>query len=354
MTTRRRMAGLLLGRGAPTLAVLVAFCGACWSVSRVAGRGSPPLSVADKDLNLGDVWEQDNFPLQLTIRNDTKGPIEIERFSTSCGCASIEPRSPTVPPRMGLPVRVTLNLTMASGPDTRDFAVRVVPWIADPSRRVPSAILQQDPFTIRGRTHRVLRLSVRRIDFGRQKLFQGQAFPAQSVIVIPAVQVDSLKAACPTTFASVDVVPSDGHGKEIEVRVTPQRALPAGPFRFDVTLQAYGTGERYPVARIPVEGVILSDIQAFPDSLVLGDRKIGETVTETITLRSASDTGFDVIGIKSDSADTLVEPTTVPGIEDAVFNIAQKITKLGRQATFTRFLLRSKSGVSSTLVMKAS
>jgi len=166
------------------------------------------------------------------------------------------------------------------------------------------------------------------------------------------VALESLKATCPPSMGSLEVIRSDKDFKQLEVKVTPQKTLPVGFFRFDVMLEPNGVNVRYPVVRFPVEGIVLPDVQAFPDSLVLGERRIGETVSEKVTLRSASDTPFEVFETELDSSDMLVERTEVPGIEGTVYNVVQRITKVGKQVSLARFSIRSNTGARSVLVVK--
>src|SRR5260370_32367708 len=79
-----------------SLGLLVGACGfAYW-----LGQSSPDkpsiggLVVEQKDLDLGDVWESDNFAHTLLIKNPTQEAITIEGFASSCNCVSVTP--PTV------------------------------------------------------------------------------------------------------------------------------------------------------------------------------------------------------------------------------------------------------------------
>jgi hypothetical protein len=199
---------------------------------------------------------------------------------------------------------------------------------------------------------RLLRLSPGKVSFFGKKLFQGQRLPSETVVASPTIPLDSLRATCPSSLAIVEVARSKEHPDRFELKVTPRNDLPVGPFHFEVMLEPVSRSVPYPPVRLPVEGQLSSDVQASPDSLVLGERRVGEMVIETITLRSASDTPFEVTHIQTASGDTVVEPTTLSGIHGKAFRVVQKITKPGKQASSARFSLRSTSGGSSTVIMK--
>ena len=336
------------------LVVLVASCAAaCWVGTRyVSGHPPAGLVVAEKDLDIGEVWEQEAFPWKLTISNNTKQDIEIERFLTSCGCISIEPASLMIPAGKQAPLQVTLNLTQNSGDNSQPFNVDIRPLIGGQSQQTAASNMPELRFTIHGRTRRLLRLSPGKVSFFGKKLFQGQTLPSKTVVASPTIPLDSLNATCPSSLAIVEVARPKEHPDHFELKVTPRDNLPVGPFHFDVRLEPVSKNARYPDMRLPVEGQVSSDVQATPDSLVLGERRVGETVVEMITLRSESDTPFEVINVQTASDDTVVEPATLSGIHEKAFRVAQKITKPGKQSSSARFSLRSTSGRNSTVIMK--
>jgi hypothetical protein len=114
-------------------------------------------------------------------------------------------------------------------------------------------------------------------------------------------------------------------------------------------LEPKSTEDRYPGLPLKVEGKIASDVHALPESLVMGPGRVGETLNESITLRSANGSQFEVVKIDTSSQDIAVESVTTPGDMGKTFRIAQRIHKEGTRASSIRFSVRKRSGDISTV-----
>jgi len=82
---------------------------------RFAGSGTEPRSaslvVAEDRLDFGEAFEQDTFRWTFPIENRGKEEIHITGFGLSCNCATVTPRSLTIPPGETAEVALTLDLT---------------------------------------------------------------------------------------------------------------------------------------------------------------------------------------------------------------------------------------------------
>lgn len=306
-----------------------------------------PLVVPANELDVGDVWEQGAFQHKLTIQNTTAKNIVIDGFRSTCGCVSVEPSALKIPSGQKADVLVTLNLKLSPRQDSNDFQVTIAPEIRDD----PGV---QPVWKIRGRARRLMKLTPVGISYYDNRLIQGQVFPSQTVIVTPAIVLDSLLAKYPAELATVEIARCQERHNDFQVNITPQKGLPLGPFLFDVLLEPVSKDKFLPIVKLPVEGRVMGDVQALPDSLALGARGIGETLTETITLRSISGVPFEVTRIKPDFKDTTVEPITVAGVSDKAFRICQHITRSGKQMFSLRFFVIKKNGECSTVLVNVS
>lgn len=303
------------------------------------------LVVSANDLDVGEVWEQGEFQRNLTIRNTTEKEVTIDGFSSSCGCLSIEPSSLTIPSGKEAEVRATLNLTLGDSRDNMNFEVKITPVLRDLYGQHPPV------WIIRGQARRLMKLRPRTISFYANQLVRGQAFPSHTAIATPNIELGSLKAKYPAELATVEVARCTEDNNSFQVNITPRKSLPVGPFRFDVLLEPVRKDKLLPIVKLPIEGRVMGDVQAIPDSVILGARRVGETATETLTLRSEGGVPLVVRRFCADSTDTQIEPFTVKGVSDHVFRINQHITKLGKQVFSIRFSV-TKNGESSTLKVK--
>jgi hypothetical protein len=302
-----------------------------------------PLLTAD-NLHVGDVWQQPAFCCKMTIQNTGGKDIVIDRFGSSCGCVSVEPVPLMIRSGEQEDIQVTLNLMAPADQERTDFEVGIVPSLRDEAQSPP--VLK-----IRGRSHRLLNLQPTKVSFYGVELIEDHQYPSLTAVATALRPIDSLEAKCPPNLASIQLVPSKQDHNEFQIVITPSKALPLGPFRFEVLLEPKDSVGTYPALPLLVEGRIVSDVQAFPDSLVLGPGKKGENLSESVTLRSASGSTFEVKKIDISSPDITVEPGVLPGASGKTFRIVQKVTKPGTLSSSVRFGIRKDSGKNSIIVV---
>jgi hypothetical protein len=280
----------------------------------------------------------------MTIYNSGAKDIVIDKFNSSCGCVSIEPTPLTIPARGQEDIRLILNLTLRPAQESIDFQVRIVPILRDETRPPPV-------WMIRGRSRQLLKLQPAKISFHGMELVEDHPHPSLTALATATTPLDSLAVKCSLDLASVQVAPSKKVAHQFKIAITPAKALPPGPFHFEIVLAPQRSGALYPSLVLPVVGRIASDVHPLPDSLVLGPGRTGETLSESVTLRSASGMPFEVGKIDISSPDITVQPALVPGAAGNTFRILQKVSKAGTHSSSVRFSVRKDSGKGSTIVV---
>jgi hypothetical protein len=320
------------------------------SATRDARQTDEGLYVSPQHLNIGEVWENPAFKCEVPIENHTTKDIRIDGFMPSCTCLSIEPASVVVPAKGSATVTLTLSLMLGS-PKLADLDNKAVDGSF--TARVSGGLPQEAGWTLTGNVRRVLRLKPRQIYFG-PGLVKGQPFEAQSVVAHTTEPLRELTARCDLSQGSAKVSRIAGHEGEFTVAVRPSAALPAGPFHFDVTLEATSeTKGKLPSVTLPVEGHILEDIQAVPEFLLFGSQPVGTTMTQTVLLRSASLKRFTVGAVTSLSDGLTIEPSDEGAIGSSkAFRVSQRIAKAGKQEANIVIPIRAADGTSSTVTVK--
>jgi hypothetical protein len=294
------------------------------------------LLIDANQLDFGEAWENKAFVWELTLHNPTTSEINVLKILSSCTCQKVEPESVVLPPGGTKKVRLTLDLTNAEQPQqpdsVHDFEQRLVPLIAGAPPR-------QQGWTLKGRVRILLAASPQTVRFGT-RLVRGMPFSAEAVKIKKHPQVTGAFAES-DPLLSVTIGPSPGISEEYELKIVPQAKAPPGPFRFDVLVKPTNAkGEALPPLVIPVEGVVLQDVQAQPNIVVFGMKPIANEVKETITLRSASGKPFDVLGVGCASADIQVLPLTTNSSVVRTYEIIQRVAREGHQSAIIRFAVR--------------
>lgn len=296
------------------------------------------LYVAPECLDFGDVWEQRDFILRLPIENRTKQNIRIRAFISTCGCVDAEPKSMEVGPGAKETLRVKLNLSFrpadaassANQEAVRDFTVEVAPRIRDDIGPVRA-------WCIHGRVRVALAIAPRSLNFGN-RLVHETRHPTESLQVRPIVPISDLTAECDPAVASVRLQRRDG-SSTYDLQVTPNLALPVGPFSIQVRLHPNDQdGHPLPTLTVPVEGRVLDEVQPFPLALQLGARQLGETATETISFQCLTGKAFKVRlePIQPPSESLAVIPISESASTQPAYRVTQLIAIEGSQtATLT-------------------
>ncbi|MEX2119600.1 MAG: hypothetical protein WD847_08395 [Pirellulales bacterium] len=311
--------------------------GATWFDTPVVSRSAPGkeiLTVDDKWLNFGVVWEQKDYVVTLPLKNLSDGPLEV-RAVISCGCGAFDPQQLTMAPGATERVRVSLDLTR---PDPeidsglpRDFATLVT-----------FALDEKSPvsFNLRGEVlPHPLSIQPRSVEFG-EPLIKDSPWPSRSVRVTSAHPIRSLQAVCDKRIADVRVhrpIPGD---YSWEVVVSPSPELPPGPLELRVALDAvFDVPELagVPPATLDVKGVVETDVYANPRSLHFGLVGVGEVVSEVLSLGSRHDP-FEVLGMEpSGGSELSVTPAGELAGGGVSYLVSRRVDEAGLQRGHVRF-----------------
>lgn len=310
--------------------------------SRVAM--SVGLEVPEEFLDLGTVWHPTNFPWKLPVTNTSAGPIEIGGLGASCGCVSITPNSMTIEPGKVGTFDLRLDLT-PKGPNAAaeasyPFSIQLVPLL----RHVPSGYVV---WNLRGTVRRAIELSTPFLDFD-ESLVSGSSFKAKTFGVRCLLDDVGLSAECDPIMATVRVEPAVGEHWDYDVEVLPKADLPAGKHTIVVHLRLVpeDKGEPFvdlkeiPVIPVSVSAEVFGQVRATPKRVYLGGGRVGDVLTETITLSSAG-VPFVVSGAECTPEQSLtVQPFDAGRKDDdtqKVLLLSQRIAHLGIQNGQVRF-----------------
>jgi hypothetical protein len=326
------------------LIVLMAACAAAYwirpgpSQVSVTNEG---LVVADHNLQFGEVWENGVFEWKITIENPTQNDVAIDSIATSCSCLSLEPTTLVIHAGRHADVQLKINAALApqqknESAAAKDIEVMIVPHIRD-------ALPQQSGWIVRGHIRTLLNLEPATIRF--DDLIEGQQHRTATAVVRPAIKLQSLNAVCPADRATVEVSQEKGGDGIYKVKVTPRQTLSPGTFRFEVTLMPVGSEKtRLPDVRLPVECIILPEVQSLPQAWLVGANPVGEVVTETVVLTSLTGKAFEVSDVDVVSNELSVEPMAKTSPLGKAFRLTLRVSKLGEQKRTVTFSIRMQDG----------
>lgn len=311
------------------------------------------LAVEASTLDLGEVWEQDDYPYDLVIHNRNDAAAEIFDVAVSCGCVeAIEPRSLTLAPGTTATIRLKLNLAKRTsrerGLPKRPFEVEI-----HPLRR--SSMTPQPGWRLHGVIKSRVTLDTLFLDFGDTAV-RGQPPFARKVAAGVHMADARLRMKVVPDLVAVEVRPAEGSANRFDLLLAPRPSLPVGPFECKVHLDLETKdGERLSGVGLPVTGKMQPEVRAIPAQLVFGPRRIGQTAESTVTLQVPKGEDWVVDHIETDAAGVRVEPVAASGMPPGrVFRVRQSITKVGHQSSTIRFFVRKGHGDPVPLAMKVS
>lgn len=301
---------------------------------RAALGADPGLVVDDSALDLGVVWMQAEYRFTLPIRNTGNDPMEISEFKSSCRCLSVEPTSLVVPALATGQVEVVLRLLPTSRQENQmpEYAFSV-PLAAVVKSHLPRAA----GWSIHGTARRVLRESLKHVDFGDSRV-RGRDFPVRKVKWEAVRPLTVVRAKCPSGDNVCQVVRSEEDPSLFWLFVRPRGDLPVGRFEFPVSVFcSVDEGREFCAAQFAVFGNVVSDVEASPEVLLLGAVNEGEALEQTVWLRSRSGGQWEATAEASERI--VVEPRTATSTGEHAFRITT-IPDLGTRTTTVHFRVR--------------
>ncbi len=354
------------------VAGLVCLCVAAYWIGRgtteeggeATSQPRPPvidgLAVDASTLDLGSIWEQEDFFCSLPISNVTAKPINVEGFDYSCGCLGVDPAVLTIGPGETTKVRVKLDLTWRLPREInvarRRFVTALTPLVkgASPPRTNPghegcaslsvaphagirdieSARRWQLSATIKSR----VTLDALSVHFG-EELVQGEPPRERRLVATLHEPARAIEAAMgPPDLAQLRITRLPDVPR-FEISVLPSTDSASGPFRADLRVGVISRdGERLAGTVIPVAGRLEPRIRAFPRQLLLGSHRVGKTATGMVSLHGVHASGVE--RVESDCPEIAVEPVPEPEAPGgATYQVGRRVTREGDQTGVVRFFL---------------
>lgn len=327
---------------------LAAVCFAAYLLGSRSG-GKAPLAEAGlmadpRVLDFGEVWEDADFHWKLPIRNTTTQEIKVLDFAVSCTCVSLKPRSFTLAPGEVKELELSLDLTrrkrLPQGQEV--FQALLLP-------KIKGSIARTQGWTLHGRVRQLLKFNPAVAVFG--DLIRGQSAPDVLINVESVLPLRSLDKKGKESNACVQVVQKGS--RKFELTVTPPSTLPAGPFHLEIPIQPTGQdGKLLPAKKLIVVGIMHEDVEPMPSPLVFGALPIGETVKETVVLKSITGKPFKVEEWQSLSYGLRVELVEMGDKMEASFAVSQNGTTAGNQWTEARFRVHVGNQPSQEIPLK--
>jgi hypothetical protein len=288
------------------------------------------LSIPPDALNMGTVWEDEDFSWTVPIENQEATSVEVESFSRTCNCLSVEPESFVLGPDERRELRLRIDLASQTKPNG-EVAVQLYPRL----KTLPGTELAKrraPEWTVKGQVRRVLVLD-RQVDLGRHAEFS-QPLPARNIPIEVLVPLESLSAHCNLASVAASVeLPPHGEGKTV-LRLAPAAMLPVGAFQGTVTLKAVRKGGKaLPARKLEFAGKIVPDVEAVPPAVQVGGRRLGETFEEIVVLRSMTGRALAHVSAEAEGEGLSVE--AVEGGEG--YRLRQKVCGVGSQTNRIRF-----------------
>ncbi|MEK7857477.1 MAG: hypothetical protein AAB288_15415, partial [Acidobacteriota bacterium] len=160
---------------------------------------------------------------------------------------------------------------------------------------------------IHGKVGKPVLLEPDHIDF-EESLVRGMPFVSKRATATINAPFQSFEVACKKEGFSVRVERKD-QSHTMDITVTPRADLPAGRFQFPIELNGIpGADAHVYHATLKVVGRVIEDCYASPMSISHGSRKLDDSATETLVLRSHSGKLFTVEGIKTSTSQLIVTP----------------------------------------------
>lgn len=305
---------------------------------RVAPTNEGELSVSIGNLDLGEIWAQEDFQWPVVFTNHTAREVEVLEVSTSCGCSSAEPSSFRIRANGTAKVKLTLDLR----PKTRTQSVRetvplsIVIWATLKGENATSG-----RFELRGRVRNPLMFSEPEVFFGGDEdlaLLEEQGSRTRFVDFESAVDLVSVATSVePAYVEAVAVLETERRGV---LEVVPKADLAYGPFQCRIEVAARpADGESLPSASLPVRGVVVHDIQAIPPLIAFRPAVVEEYVEATLRLKSRTGEPFSIEGVEVDSKHLSVELLDTTSSEGYVYRVRQHVASTGSHLQRVDFVL---------------
>jgi hypothetical protein len=169
--------------------------------------------------------------------------------------------------------------------------------------------------------------------------------PLTPVETLETVEVQALS---PEVSAEVRHAANDSGLYRIVV--TPKPGLERGNYSCKLAVMAsLANGIVLPKNEIRVSLEVVGDIQASPEMLQLGLRRIGDVVLESVALQSLTGRSFEVLGVRVEGEGLTVD--TNRSAESRQYAITQEVRRLGHVSGRVIFEVKELEGGRSEVIL---
>jgi len=319
------------------LVIAFAAYGGVWAARWVPRepQAADTFGETEQTLDLGILWEQEDYLFHLAIHNPTDRVVRIVQFSSSCSCSSIEPHAFVLEPRSAQTVTVTLNLTQRTRSTSRpaDFSMELVPLTSDAKRF--------GRWLVRASVKSPIGHELSTVEMGTRTDRDPPTVKEQTLDLAPEVADLELRSTDPR-------IKAEWNDKEAEpgkrrLRLISQCGNEAVNLETRIQLTPRDkSGKVLPTVSLPVKLAQHADIEVLPAELALGPHPVGAEITEQVTLRSRSKARFVVERTEIQGEGLQVSPQSAP--EEPIYELKQRVTQPGVLSTRVRFHLRYEDG----------
>jgi hypothetical protein len=294
-------------------------------------------------LDLGEVWESPNHTVTVPIRNGGPHPVTITEFASTCDCSGFSPHYLTIPAggTVDLSIRIDLThrLPYHLGLAKREVKVRIDPVFQGDSAPTPGWELVA---TVRSRVS----FNTSKLSFLDMCTSGGEA-AVRRVHATVHMPLERLEVVAVPPIATVRVIPSTDETERHDILVSPDPALPIGPFRFDLRITVIGQdGQAYPCATIPVDGEMQPATRIVPSMILLGEHSVPSSPEADFMVHLRP--GNVIERAELDSQYCTVSRLGPNGGTGVRYRVVMHITKPGDHHTSVVFVVRRSDGLTES------
>jgi len=301
------------------------------------------LEVDPSRLDLGKVFVSEAFRFSLPVKNVSNRDVEIPEIRSSCRCTSFDPIPLTIPAGDSASINAVIDLSAGSPEEAalpwRPFSVRLVAVIRD---QLPKSCPQWE---VRGTVRTPLVFSPWAPEFAEGDLARGGEFRSLDVGIISHSPLRQLSATCDEGLAAVRVVPTAGKEGNYQLAVAPRAGLQLGEYVFQIRFRGItADGEQFDGVPLRVRGTVVDDVEMLPPMILAGAVTVGQTVTDTVVLRSRSGKRFAVTEVRPASGEVRCEsPADADTAAQCKFRITLHASEVGSQQFEVTFTVRTSA-----------
>jgi hypothetical protein len=294
------------------------------------------LEIAAGSLQLGDLWESNSHIHSLILKNKGNADALINKWELTCNCASVKPDRISIPAQGEAKITLDLDLRIPAKAERENeypFVVHLRP-IGENHKSLGD-------FQIRGVVRRVLTAEKQAMYFAPQTL-SGQSNAVCQLELKPQIDLESIQITSTSLAIETRIMGRDFRkGSSVQVEARLVHPLPVGDFSAKLVARGIRKGELLPEITIPIQGMILGDVVADPNVVLLGLREKGEEISSQVLITSSVG---EIVSVRQNGTDAnckLVD-TRLIGSTGAL-RIRTRITTEEFEKTTVRLLVKVQS-----------